>query len=322
MSVHSMLNEAKANKRDEFYTRYNDIENELSRYGGQFRAKTVLCNCDEWSHSAFFRYFVKNFNRLGLRRLVCTGFSRGSLHPYAVYVDRVREDGVPVPADGVSESVMWKLLSGDLTHVAGDFRSGECVRLLDMADMVVTNPPFSLFREFVSLLMAHGKRFLVIGHQNSMTHKDIFPFIMENRLWFGYGFKGLAGYFGSVYDDRAASSVHKEGMIRVSGVTWYTNLDVCRRHEFLPLVKTYDPELYPKYDGTDIINVGRTADIPKDYDGIMGVPITFLYKYCPEQFEIVGKIDSGPVAGYNVANPVVDGRMLYKRLAIRKKKDI
>ena len=170
----------------------------------------------------------------------------------------------------------------------GDFRSKECIELLKEADIVVTNPPFSLFREYVAQLIEYGKKFIIIGHQNALSYKEIFPLIQNNQMWLGYGFKGGAGHFISQYKDIATAGNHKEGMIRVSGVNWFTNLDIKKRHEFLVLYKNYSPELYPTYENFNAINVNRTDDIPCDYDGIMGVPITFMDKYNPEQFEIVG----------------------------------
>lgn len=185
----------------------------------------------------------------------------------------------------------------------GDFRSPECVELLRQADIVVTNPPFSLFREYVAQLFEHGKRFLIVGHQNAITYKEIFPLIMQNRLWLGYGFKGGAGHFISHYQDVARAGDHCEGMIRVSGVTWFTNLETDRRHEEMVLYKRYSPELYPHYDA---IEVSKTVGIPCDYPGVMGVPITFLYKYNPDQFEILGCTES---EGKGLSNGIYNGKL-------------
>ena len=171
----------------------------------------------------------------------------------------------------------------------GDFRSKECIELLKEADIVVTNPPFSLFREYVAQLIEYDKKFLIIGHQNAITYKEIFPLIMNNKMWLGYGFKGGAGHFISHYEDTATAGDHREGMIRVSGVTWFTNLEIKKRHEDIILYKHYSPKEYPQYINYDAINVNKTEEIPMDYDGAMGVPITFLDKYNPEQFEILGK---------------------------------
>jgi hypothetical protein len=174
----------------------------------------------------------------------------------------------------------------------GDFRSEECIELLKQADIVVTNPPFSLFREYMAQLIRYDKKFVIIGHQNAITYKEIFPLIKNNQIWLGYGFKGGAGHFISKYEDRATAGDHREGMIRVSGVHWFTNLEIKKRNEKLILYKHYSPEEYPTYDNYDAIEVSKTVDIPEDYDGVMGVPITFMDKYCPEQFEIVGMCEN------------------------------
>ncbi len=174
------------------------------------------------------------------------------------------------------------------TLKTGDFRSQECIELLKEADIVVTNPPFSLFREYIGQLMEYGKKFVIVGHQNAITYKEVFPLIMQNKIWLGYGFKGAAGHFFSPYDDIASAGDHRENMIRVSGVNWFTNLEIPKRNEEMDLVCRYSPEEYPKYVNYDAIEVGKTADIPYDYAGLMGVPITFLDKYCPAQFEIIG----------------------------------
>ena len=209
----------------------------------------------------------------------------------------------------------------------GDFRSDECKELLKQADIVVTNPPFSLFREYVAQLIEYDKKFLIIGHQNAITYKEIFPLLKENKIWLGYGFKGGAGHFISKYQDIATAGDHREGMIRVSGVTWFTNLEHDKRHEKLILYKTYSPEQYPKYENYNAIEVSKTKDIPMDYDGVMGVPVTFMDKFNPEQFEIIGMAEdngkglSGAEAEWDGLNPhaIINGKAMYKRIFIRKK---
>lgn len=285
--ANSTLHQARNAKKDEFYTQLEDINNELKHYREHFRGKTVLCNCDDPRVSNFFLYFAYNFEFLGLKKLITTCyknqerdlFSTGECERaiYLVYEGDKNGNHCPDP-----EEIGIHYLQGD-----GDFRSRECIELLKEADIVVTNPPFSLFREYVAQLIEYDKKFLIIGHQNAITYKEIFPLIMQNRLWLGYGFKGGAAHFISRYADHATAGDHKEGMIRVSGVTWFTNLEIRKRHEDLVLFRRYSPEEYPKYDNYDAINVDKTADIPCDYDGVMGVPITFLDKYNPEQFEIV-----------------------------------
>lgn len=319
------LNKAKEAKKDEFYTQLEDINNELRHYREHFRGKTVLCNCDDPRVSNFFTYFAYNFEFLGLKRLITTCyknqdsdlFSQNSSEKavYLIYDGDKNGNRIPDP-----EEIGVKPLKGD-----GDFRSAECIELLKQADIVVTNPPFSLFREYVAQLIEYNKKFLIIGHQNAITYKEIFPLIKENKLWLGYGFKGGAGHFISNYEDKATAGNHKEGMIRVSGVTWFTNLETQKRHEDLILYKKYTPEEYPKYDNYNAINVNKVADIPYDYDGVMGVPITFLDKYNPTQFEIVGCTESegkGLSNGLHdtqsvVSQPVVGGVRVYKRIFIQ-----
>ena len=281
------LKSAKKNKNDEFYTQLCDIEKELSHYKEHFYGKTVLCNCDDPRVSNFFRFFALKFKDWGLKRLITTCYKNQDVDLFsqndcekAVWLDYYGN-----PNDNTStdfSTVEVKELKGD-----GDFRSKECIELLKQADIVVTNPPFSLFREYVAQLVEYDKKFVIVGHQNAITYKEIFKLIKNNKLWLGYGFKGGAAHFISSYEDIATASNHKEGMIRVSGVNWFTNLDIPKHHENLILYKNFTEEEYPKYENYDAINVDKTSDIPQDYNGVIGVPITFLDKYNPEQFEIV-----------------------------------
>lgn len=282
------LNAAKEAKKDEFYTQLEDINNELRHYREHFRGKTVLCNCDDPRVSNFFTYFAYNFEFLGLKRLITTCYKNQDMDLfsqnkceqaiYLIYDGDKNGNNIPDP-----EEIGIHPLKGD-----GDFRSRECIELLKQADIVVTNPPFSLFREYVAQLMKYEKKFLIIGHQNAIHYKEIFPLIKENKIWLGYGFKGGAGHFISNYEDIATAGDHREGMIRVSGVHWFTNLEIRKRHEDLILYKNYTSEEYPHYENYDAIEVSKTADIPLDYNGAMGVPTTFLDKYNPDQFEIIG----------------------------------
>ena len=212
----------------------------------------------------------------------------------------------------------------------GDFRSEECIEILKQSDIVVTNPPFSLFREYIAQLMEYEKNFIIIGNQNAITYKEIFPLLRDNKMWLGNGFKGNVGFFKSPYEDVAVSSQHKDGFIRVSGVMWFTNLDIKKRHEILDLYKKYIPEQYPKYENYNAINVDKTADIPEDYFGIMGVPITFLDKYNPDQFEILGMAASAgyrreivgiDFIGTKDARPLINGKNTYARIFIRRKQN-
>lgn len=282
------LNQAKSAKKDEFYTLLSDIENELRHYKEHFKDKVVLCNCDDPRFSNFFHYFSYNFERLGLKKLITTCYKSQERDLFSQndseraiwleYYGDSNNNRVPDP-----EEIGIHYFNGD-----GDFRSAECIELLKQADIVVTNPPFSLFREYIAQLMKYEKKFVIVGHQNAIKYKEVFPLIKDNKLWLGYGFKGGAGHFLSKYDDTATAGDHRAGMIRVSGVTWYTNLEIKKRHEDLILYKKYNPVEYRKYENMDAINVDKTSDIPMDYDGIMGVPITFMDKYNPTQFEIIG----------------------------------
>ena len=345
------LSAANKAKKDEFYTQLSDIENELRHYKNHFKDKVVLCNCDDPYESNFFKYFAMNFNHLGLKKLICTCYAGSPIiytqlslfgeekvvgkvtdrKPYKIEITEIKD----LNGDGAfdlqdvelllkSEEGKPKLLKGN-----GDFRSEECIKLLKKADIVVTNPPFSLFREYVAQLIKYDKKFIIIGNQNAITYKEIFPLLKENKMWLGYGFRGNVGFFiNQHYEDYAKSSQHKDGMIRVSGVMWYTNLDIQKRHENLILYKSYNPEEYPTYDNYDAIEVSKTAEIPYDYDGVMGVPITFMDKYSPEQFEILGATESEG-KGFSgdlwkpdskVAQPLVKRERKYKRIFIRRKK--
>ena len=283
------LHSAKDNKKDEFYTQLSDIERELKYYKHHFKDKVVYCNCDDPRVSNFFHYFSYNFEKLGLKKLITTCYKNQDMDLFsehtserAIYLEYAGDkngNNVPDPNE-----IGIKHLKGD-----GDFRSKESIELLKQADIVVTNPPFSLFREYVAQLIEYNKKFVIVGHQNAISYKEIFKLIKENKLWLGYGFKGGAGHFiNEHYEDYATATDRKEGMIRVSGVHWFTNLDISKRHEDLILYKPYSSEEYPNYENYNAINVNKTKDIPVDYNGVMGVPITFLDKYNPDQFEIIG----------------------------------
>lgn len=349
------LSAARTAKKDEFYTQLTDIERELQHYWPHFRGKVVLCNCDDPYESNFFKYFALRFNQLGLKKLICTCYDGSPIMgtqlslfaldaegnekkaAYKVEISEVTD----VNGDGaVDLADVEYLIQNDKNVLSvlqgnGDFRSQECIELLKEADIVVTNPPFSLFREYVAQLMEYDKKFLIIGHQNAITYKEIFPLIQSNQIWLGYGFKGAAAHFTSPYDDVATAGDHRENMIRVSGVNWFTNLDIPKRNEELDLVCRYSPEDYPKYDNYDAVNVSKTQDIPCDYRGIMGVPITFLDKYNPNQFEIIWQASGNTRAsapsnilkevGYAIHSEdrggcgVVKGKRQYSRILIRNK---
>ena len=330
------LNAAKRAKKDEFYTQLADIERELQHYLPHFRGQTVLCNCDDPYESNFFKYFALNFNRLGLRRLLCTCYDGSPVRGTELVLRFDGEADAPrrqaykvdiraVPdlnGDGaVDLTDVRLLLQNDRNTLSllqtGDFRSPECVALLQEADIVVTNPPFSLFREYVSQLMDYGKRFLIIGPQNAITYKEIFPLIKDNKIWLGYGFNAGNAYF-KVPDNKQtyAAGVYDEEkkLVKFRNCHWYTNLEIPKRHDELDLFCRYSPEDYPKYDNYDAIEVSKTANIPYDYDGVMGVPITFLDKYNPEQFEIV-KFRKGN----DEKDLCINGKCPYFRILIRNK---
>lgn len=283
------LQNAKKNKKDEFYTQLSDIERELKHYRKHFKDKVILCNCDDPRVSNFFTYFSYNFEKLGLKKLIATSyknqdidlFSQNKINKAIMLEYEGDKNGNNIP--DLNEIELHQL------NDDGDFRSKECIEILKNADIVVTNPPFSLFREYVAQLIEYKKNFIIIGHQNALTYKEIFSLIKENKIWLGKGFKGGFGHFINVhYEDYATAGDHLEGMIRVSGVHWFTNLDIKKRHEDLILFKKYNPQDYPKYENFDAININKTKDIPLDYKGMMGVPITFMDKYNPDQFEIIG----------------------------------
>ena len=302
----SNLINAKKAKNDEFYTQLSDIENELKHYREAFRGKTVLCNCDDPRVSNFTRYFLYNFDNLGLKRLISTCYRNSQPDLFsdgeedrACYLDFHGEIQVRSEAD--IQSLDFRPLEGD-----GDFRSAECIEFLKQADIVCTNPPFSLFREYVAHLMEYEKQFVILGNMNAINYKEIFPLIKENRVWLGNRNLNQDMYFNVnpeygqwLLENKKEGSAYKiinnKVMGRLASACWYTNIDIPKRHEGLILCKSYykNPELYPKYDNYDAIEVAKTADIPYDYEGVMGVPITFMDKYNPEQFEIVGASQRG-----------------------------
>jgi hypothetical protein len=291
MATHarSILGAAKKAKQDEFYTQLPDIERELRHYKKHFKGKVIYCNCDDPRVSNFFHYFSYNFEKLGLKKLITTCYK--SQNP-DLFSQNDSEQAIWLEYDGDKsgnnvpdpDETGIKPLTGD-----GDFRNPECVELLKMADIVVTNPPFSLFREYVAQLIEHDKKFIIIGNQNAITYKEIFPLIQNDFLWLGYGFTRNMAHFNTPYTATSPWIEQSgEGVVRVAGVQWFTNLDFPKRHEDLILYKSYNPEDYPTYDNYDAIEVSKTVDIPADYDGVMGVPITYLNKHNPSQFEIVG----------------------------------
>lgn len=308
-STNANLHKAKDAKNDEFYTQLNDVANELKHYKSHFKDKIVFCNCDDPTWSAFWKYFHLNFAEIGLKKLISTHYNRKKATYKMEYTggdDNNIEVGVKTPLKG---------------H--GDFRDKECLDLLDECDIVVTNPPFSLFREYVAVLMEHQKKFLIIGNKNAITNKEFFPLLKDNKVWIGC--------------TNVKEFLQPDGNIKKFGnIGWYTNLDVAKRHEKITLWKLYIPKEYPKYDNYDAINVDKISEIPKDYNGMMGVPITFLDRYNPEQFEIIWQASGNTRACcphtilYDELHyiqhsedrggcGVINGKRVYSRILIRKK---
>lgn len=287
------LGSAKAAKQDEFYTQLSDIEKELRHYRKHFKGKVVYLNCDDPRESQFFYYFSYNFEKLGLKKLIAACyksqdvdlFSTGSAEK-AVYLEYEGDkDGDRVPG---RDEVEVKEFRGD-----GDFRSAESIALLKQADIVVTNPPFSLFRDYLAQLIEYQKKFLIIGNMNAVTYREVWPFIQDNEIWLGATRAGTGQMWFRINDDFPVKSGQRtdengQRWQTIGSSAWFTNLDHSKRHEEVTLYKAYDPGDYPSYDNYDAIEVSKAVEIPIDYDGVMGVPITFLGKYNPEQFEIVG----------------------------------
>lgn len=317
----SDLNKAKGARKDEFYTQLSDIERELRHYRKHFQGKTVLCNCDDPFESSFFRYFVLNFNKLGLKKLMATCYdgspiagtqaslfdlggtsrSEDGRKPYRAVVTSVRDatgDGA-LSMNDIAELFRTGENSIEELEGNGDYASPECLELLDKADIVVTNPPFSQFRAYVLTLVAHRKQFVIIGPRNALHYKEIFPLIRDNKIWLGYGFQKDDAYFSipkANANDYAKGVYDQEtGMVHFRNCIWLTNLDIKKRHEEMILVRHYSPDTYTPYDNYDGIDVPNLNEIPCDYSGAMGVPDTFLSQYNPEQFEIIG-IGSGALA--------------------------
>jgi len=348
-SLNSNLHKAGKAKKDEFYTQLTDIEKELKHYKSQFRGKVVYCNCDDPFESNFFKYFASNFKELGLKRLIATSYkpspiANTQLGLFGESTTLTKPKGRPkvtankfiinevddIDGDGafdlrdIAEQLKanknneWLPLKGD-----GDFRSEESIELLKQADIVVTNPPFSLFREYVAHLMEYNKKFLILGDQNAVTYKETFGFIKENKLWHGYDNGGTKWFqVPNDYDIETETRIKIENgtkFFSMGRIVWYTNLDTTKRHEKIVLYKKYTPEEFPKYDNYDIINVDKVADIPMDYDGVMGVPITFVDKYSPAQFEILGIANSARWIGYECFT-LIEGRKIYNRILIKRKK--
>tara|TARA_R110002074_G_scaffold220227_1_gene390839 strand:- start:2 stop:934 length:933 start_codon:yes stop_codon:yes gene_type:complete len=302
---------ARKAKNDEFYTQISDIENEVKHYRHQFRDKVIYLNCDDAEWSNFFVYFKMNFHHLGIKKLISTHYlEEGTCYKWVIDRD------VDVNGDGI---VNEKDLQKTALFQNGDFRSDECVEILKEADIVVTNPPFSLFREFIAQLIESNKKFLILGNMNAITYKEIFPLIRNNQVWLGVN-NGGKTYELPTDSILKGSEFEKEGKkyAKLGNTSWFTNLEHKKRAQEVILYKKYTPEEYPTYDNYDVINIDKVKDIPMDYDGVMGVPITFLDKHNPEQFEILGVANSARWIEYNCIT-IIEGRKIYNRIIIRKK---
>ncbi|MBQ3011702.1 MAG: adenine-specific methyltransferase EcoRI family protein [Oscillospiraceae bacterium] len=334
MAKNASFDRAKKAKQDEFYTQLTDIEKEMRYYRKHFKGKTVFCNCDDPYESNFFKYFVLNFNKLGLKKLIATCYEtspimgtklkyhtdsngqisflsdtgelefEGNKRPYKAVVTTVRDTTGDGGIDMFDVAELFRSRENQLIELDGDgdFRSPECLKLLKESDVVVTNPPFSLFREYVSTLLEYNKNFIIIGSQNAITYKEFFPLLMQNKVWLGYGNGDMSFRVPDYFEPRETRFwIDEEGQKwrSLGNIAWFTNLDIRKRHEEMILVKRYSPELYPRYDNYDAIEVSKVADIPCDYAGLMGVPITFLDKYSPDQFEILG-ITLGNTVNYEM----------------------
>lgn len=327
-SCNFACNFAKMNKNDEFYTRIEDVEKELSHYTEHFKDRIIYCNCDNPTYSAFWKYFHLNFSAFKLKKLISTYYNSKCDTVNRLFdIHSNNQSAYKIEYTGGNDNDIGAGIRTNLKG-NGDFRSQECINILKESDIVATNPPFSLFKEYVTQLMEYGKKFIIIGHQNAIAYKNIFPYIKDNKIWLGYGFSGNVGFFmNTQYEDYAKANQHKEGMIRVSGVMWYTNIDTEKQHQNLVLYKNYTPKEYPKYDNYNAIEVSKVSEIPCDYNGVMGVPITFLTKYNPEQFIILGADESTGtgascglfIEGNNIKKATVNGKLKYKRIFIRRK---
>ena len=341
MATNSNLHMSRAGKTDEFYTQLSTIEDELSHYRPFFKDKVVFCNCDDPYESNFFKYFCINFKRLELKRLICTCYGTSPFagtqlslfeednietepkKAYKIIIDEIPTDNeCGHPSLGDVEKLLRSdkgpvLLNGD-----GDFRSPECVALLDQADICVTNPPFSLMKEYIPLLIAKKKSFIILGNTNHVTFKELFNYFKTDQIWLGY----TSGHFWFRVPDyyEAKGTDYKQDEMgqkwrRMGNSCWFTNLDIESRHMPLDLYKKYTPEEYPKYDTYDAINVDDTKSIPCDYFGEIGVPVTFLCKHCKEQFEITGELHHGSDNPFDFAKPVLKGKEKYVRIVIKRK---
>lgn len=338
MAKNESLHAAKTAANDEFYTQYNDISNEIPHYRPHFKGKVVYCNCDDPTWSNFWIYFHNNFKSLGLKKLISTHYQKDTEPSYALIYEG--GDDFNMEAGKTVEIVGNYSVDGKTFYTAGDFRSDACIELLKEADIVCTNPPFSLFRQYIAQLFEYEKQFIIIGSKNAITYKEVFPLIKDNKMWIGAGFSGGNAYFGVPKDadvTQYAKGVYdsETKLVHFRNVTWFTNLDLAKRHDGLwhkngkfdnAKAHCYHEgfeDNYPKYDNYDAIEVSKTNNIPIDYPGVMGVPITWLDKYNPEEFEIVG-LDryTAPKEVLVGGRLAVKGKSTYARILIRNRNPI
>lgn len=321
MAKNGSLNAAGKAKEDEFYTQRSDIEKELSHYASFFEDKTVYCNCDDPVTSEFWQFFRRNFKPWKLKRLIATHYEPDDKN-YSYSLDLSQDTNSDGVIDWNDDPVITQLPCN------GDFRSAACIDLLMQSDVVVTNPPFSLFRDYIAQLINYNKKFLVIGSQNAITYKEIFPLLRDNQLWLGYYSGDMSFTVPDYYEPRSTRYWEDETGQKwrsMGNICWYTNIDIPKRHDFLDLRGNYLSNEYIKYDNYDAYNVDKVSDIPCDYDGVMGVPVTFMSKYCPEQFEIIG-LAAGNIKGLSGLNsstgkdgPYINGKLKYGRIMIKNK---
>lgn len=336
MNDNRHLQSAKNAKDDEFYTTYETIESELQHYTRHFRNKTVLCNCDDPLESNFCRFFLRNFNLLKLKRLICTSYAYSKISTEQNDICQANGNGTVLDINrrqiGMGQlteaGVRWFLRENNIVKPLkgdGDFRSNECIAYLDVADIIVTNPPFSLFKELVFLLYKKKKKYLLIGNQNALTYKEIFPLLQRNQAWTGYRFGDMKFRVPqSSLPRKTRYWVDNTGQKwrSLGNAMWLTNLDNSKRHTWLQLTREYDPRFYPKYDNYDAIHVSKVIDIPNNYFGVMGVPITIVDKLNPEQFEIIGEANHGSDNEFDLFKPTINGKEVFKRILIRHKRNI
>lgn len=314
--LNKTLHKASMAKNDEFYTQLTDIEKELGHYKDHFKGKIVFCNCDDPQESNFWKYFALNFKFLGLKKLIATHYETEKPSYKLELVGDVNKDGKIDDLDTIITPLKQN----------GDFRSPECIEILKECDIVVTNPPFSLFREYVAQLIAFKKKFLIIGNQNTFTYKEIFKLLKENKVWAGFDNGGTKWFKVPDYYDITTESrkkiVNGEKFFSMGNIYWVTNLDIKKRHEDLILYKKYsgNEREFPKYDNYDAIEVTHVADIPMDFKGLIGIPITFINKYNPEQFEIIGQMVTTKVDEFNHGYPFIKSKKVYARIIIRNKR--